>query len=79
LTEKLETLKLKRSEDRDKLREYEKAKLQIQQLQEFKSKAQELMSNLNKDLQQAKQDAKHIKDEFDAYKDEMSNHEQRIE
>ena len=32
LTEKLETLKLKRAEDRDKLREYEKSKLQIQQV-----------------------------------------------
>ncbi len=32
LEEKLETLKLKRAEDRDKLREYEKFKLQIQQV-----------------------------------------------
>ena len=32
LTEKLETLKLKRSEDREKLREFDKLKLQIQQV-----------------------------------------------
>ena len=32
LNEKLETLKIKRSEDREKLREYEKNKIQIQQV-----------------------------------------------
>ena len=32
LTEKLETLKLKRAEDRDKIREYDKQKIQIQQV-----------------------------------------------
>lgn len=79
LSEKLETLKSKRAEDRDKLREFEKFKIQIQQLQEFKTKAQELMSNLNKDLQQSKQEAKNARDEFDAYREEMSNHEQRLE
>ena len=32
LNEKLETLKIKRGEDREKLREYEKNKIQIQQV-----------------------------------------------
>ncbi len=32
LTEKLETLKLKRAEDREKLRELDKSKIQIQQV-----------------------------------------------
>ncbi len=32
LTEKVETLKMKRAEDREKLRELEKSKMQIQQV-----------------------------------------------
>lgn len=32
LNEKLETLKLKRAEDRDKLREFDKVKIQMQQV-----------------------------------------------
>ncbi len=101
LTEKLETLKLKRAEDRDKLREFDKLKIQQQQvsllifcsskfiyfyletcfsqLLEFKDKAQEKISDLNKELQAAKQDSKQLKDEFEAYKEEMANHEERIE
>ena len=35
LNEKLETLKIKRGEDREKLREYEKNKIQIQQVTIF--------------------------------------------
>ena len=38
-----------------------------------------MISGLNKDLDKAKQEAKQIKDHYEAYKDEMSNHEQRIE
>lgn len=38
LTEKLETLKLKRAEDREKLREFEKAKVQIQQVNRHRKK-----------------------------------------
>lgn len=72
-------MKVKRAEDRDKLREYEKSKLQIQQLQEFKLKAQQEISDLNKELVQAKQDAKTLKEQFDGYKEEMSEVETRIE
>jgi dynactin 1 len=79
LNEKLETLKLKRAEDREKLREIDKLKLQLQQLQEFKSKAQEAISGLNKEIQQAKIDAASLKEEYESYKDEMSSHETRLE
>ena len=37
------------------------------------------MSDLNKELQTAKDEAMKVKEEFVAYKEEMSNHEQRIE
>jgi dynactin 1 len=38
-----------------------------------------MISGLNKDLQQAKEEVKTITEAYAAYKEEMSNHEQRIE
>lgn len=54
LQEKLETLKIKRAEDKVKLKEYEKTKIQLQQLQEFKNKITESQADLQKQLAQAK-------------------------
>ncbi len=51
----------------------------ILKFQEFKTKAQQEISDLNRELMQAKHDAKLSKDQHDAYKEEMQNHEQRIE
>ena len=48
-------------------------------MQEFKAKAQENISSLNKQLQQAQLEAKTIKDEFDSYKEEMRDFESRLE
>lgn len=56
LTEKLETLKLRRAEDKEKLKEFEKLLLVNQQLQEFKTKIMDVHSQLQKDLQRAKQE-----------------------
>lgn len=79
LNEKLETLKIKRSEDRERIRESDKLKIQYQQLQEYKVQAQEMISQLNKDIQQIRQENKSIKEEYAAYRDEMSSFESRIE
>jgi dynactin 1 len=38
-----------------------------------------MISKLNKELQHSKEETKSIKEFFDAYKEEMSNHEQRLE
>ncbi|XP_060076603.1 dynactin subunit 1-like isoform X2 [Ylistrum balloti] len=73
LNEKLETLKIKRSEDKGKLKEFERAKLQMQQLQEYKSKIQETNKELQQQLANAKREARDIQDAFDQYKDEMSD------
>jgi len=54
LEEKLETLKMKRMEDKIKLKELEKHKIQLEQLQEWKSKMQEQQSELQKQLKEAK-------------------------
>lgn len=54
LEEKLETLRMKRSEDKAKLKEMEKHKIQLEQLQEWKSKMQEQQNDLQKQLKEAK-------------------------
>lgn len=54
LEEKLETLKVKRSEDKAKLKELEKHKIQLEQLQEWRSKMQEQQADLQKNLKEAK-------------------------
>nr|XP_022336647.1 dynactin subunit 1-like isoform X4 [Crassostrea virginica] len=79
LNEKLETLKIKRSEDKVKLKEFEKAKIQLQQLQEYKSKMQETQKDLQQQLQVAKKEAKDIQESFNNYKDEMSDLTETVE
>uniref|UniRef100_A0A3Q2Q047 Dynactin subunit 1 n=1 Tax=Fundulus heteroclitus TaxID=8078 RepID=A0A3Q2Q047_FUNHE len=54
LEEKLETLKMKRAEDKAKLKELEKHKIQLEQLQEWKTKMQEQQAELQKQLKEAK-------------------------
>lgn len=52
LQEKLETIMAKRSEDRDKIRDFEKAKLQVEQLLEYKARITENQADLQKQLAQ---------------------------
>lgn len=54
LEEKLETLRMKRMEDKVKLKELEKHKIQLEQLQEWKNKMQEQQAELQKQLKEAK-------------------------
>ena len=60
LEEKLETLKLKRQEDKTKLKEMEKLKIQLEELQRYKVKMQESNADLQKQLQSAKREAKDV-------------------
>lgn len=73
LNEKLETLKVKRAEDKNKLKEFEKVKIQLQQLLEYKSKMQEAHGDLNKQLQQAKKEAKDAVDDKERHAEEMAD------
>lgn len=41
LTDKVETLRVKRMQDKEKMKDFEKTKLQIEQLLEFKAKVME--------------------------------------
>ncbi|XP_063781459.1 dynactin subunit 1 isoform X3 [Pseudophryne corroboree] len=79
LEEKLETLKMKRAEDKAKLKELEKSKLQLEQLQEWKSKIQEQQTDLQRQLKEAKKDAKDALEAQERYMEEMADTADAIE
>ncbi|KAM8833691.1 dynactin subunit 1 isoform 2-T4 [Synchiropus picturatus] len=79
LDEKLETLKMKRTEDKAKLKELEKHKIQLEQLQEWKSKMQEQQAELQKQLKEAKREAKEAQEAKERYMEEMSDTADAIE
>ncbi|KAF7657119.1 hypothetical protein LDENG_00032000 [Lucifuga dentata] len=79
LEEKLETLKMKRTEDKAKLKELEKHKIQLEQLQEWKNKMQEQQAELQKQLKEAKKEAREAQEAKDRYMEEMSDTADAIE
>ncbi|XP_041073584.1 dynactin subunit 1-like isoform X3 [Polyodon spathula] len=79
LEEKLETLKMKRSEDKAKLKELEKYKIQLEQLQEWKSKMQEQQADVQKQLKEAKKEAREALEAKDRYMEEMADTADAIE
>uniref|UniRef100_A0A8C8S830 Dynactin subunit 1 n=1 Tax=Pelusios castaneus TaxID=367368 RepID=A0A8C8S830_9SAUR len=79
LEEKLETLKMKRNEDKAKLKELEKYKIQLEQVQEWKSKMQEQQADLQKRLKEAKKEAKDALEAKERYMEEMADTADAIE
>nr|XP_057933496.1 dynactin subunit 1 isoform X2 [Doryrhamphus excisus] len=79
LEEKLETLKMKRTEDKAKLKELEKHKIQLEQLQEWRTKMQEQQAELQKQLKEAKREAKEALEAKERYMEEMSDTADAIE
>uniref|UniRef100_A0A3P9B7B7 Dynactin subunit 1 n=1 Tax=Maylandia zebra TaxID=106582 RepID=A0A3P9B7B7_9CICH len=79
LEEKLETLKMKRTEDKAKLKELEKHKIQLEQLQEWKNKMQEQQAELQKQLKEAKKEAREAQEAKERYMEEMSDTADAIE
>lgn len=79
LEEKLETLKLKRQEDKAKLKELEKHKIQLEQLQEWKNKMQEQQNDLQRQLKEAKKEARDALEAKDRYMEEMADTADAIE
>uniref|UniRef100_A0A672LKE6 Dynactin subunit 1 n=1 Tax=Sinocyclocheilus grahami TaxID=75366 RepID=A0A672LKE6_SINGR len=79
LEEKLETLKMKRTEDKAKLKELEKHKIQLEQLQEWKSKMQEQQNELQKQLKEAKKEANEALEAKERYMEEMADTADAIE
>uniref|UniRef100_A0A8B9I1Y8 Dynactin subunit 1 n=1 Tax=Astyanax mexicanus TaxID=7994 RepID=A0A8B9I1Y8_ASTMX len=79
LEEKLETLRMKRAEDKAKLKELEKHKIQLEQLQEWKTKMQEQQNELQKQLKEAKKEAKEALEAKERYMEEMADTADAIE
>ncbi|XP_036429752.1 dynactin subunit 1 isoform X4 [Colossoma macropomum] len=79
LEEKLETLRMKRAEDKAKLKELEKHKIQLEQLHEWKSKMQEQQNELQKQLKEAKKEAKEALEAKERYMEEMADTADAIE
>ncbi|XP_067098767.1 dynactin subunit 1 isoform X2 [Osmerus mordax] len=79
LEEKLETLRMKRSEDKTKLKELEKSRIQLEQLQEWRSKMQEQQAELQKQLKEAKKEAKEALEAKEHYMEEMADTADAIE
>ncbi|XP_055613373.1 dynactin subunit 1 isoform X2 [Uranotaenia lowii] len=79
LVEKLETLKMRRTEDKERLREFDKLRTQYDQLVEFKSKIMEAHSSLQRDLQRAKQEAKDALEARDLHQEEMAELSENVE
>lgn len=79
LTEKLETLKQRRNEDKERFREYDKIKTQFEQMQEFKVRIMEAQSHLQRELQRARQETLDAIDEKNRHADEMSELSENVE
>lgn len=79
LSEKLETLKMRRSDDKERLRDFDKMKTQFDQLQEFKSKIMEAQSSLQRELQRAKQETKDAIEARDRHQEEMAELAENVE
>ena len=79
LEEKLETLLLKRAEDKAKLKEHEKLKIQFEQLQEFKKQMQNVQAELQSQLAIAKKEAKEAIDEKERHVEETRDLEEAAE
>lgn len=79
LEEKLETLKVKRAKDQEKIKDFEKIKIQHEQLMEFKSRIMESQSQLQKELQKAKHEAREAIEAKDKHADEMAELSETVE
>ncbi|CAH0730397.1 unnamed protein product, partial [Brenthis ino] len=79
LKEKLETLKVRRAEDREKLREFERVRLQLDQANEFKSKIMESQAQLQRDLQRAKQELREAQEALEQHNDETAELQEATE
>nr|CAD7426657.1 unnamed protein product [Timema monikensis] len=69
----------KRAQDKEKLKDYDKTKIQLDQLVEFKTKIMEYQSSLQKDLQRAKQEAKEAIEARNQHAEEMKEFEDTME
>ncbi|WKY04668.1 hypothetical protein Q1695_005576 [Nippostrongylus brasiliensis] len=79
LSEKLETLRMKRKEDHGKLVDYERSKIQLQALMELKSKMADQLLELQRQLQEARKEAVENREWREANQDELSSAAEQLE
>ncbi|XP_014207258.1 dynactin subunit 1-like isoform X2 [Copidosoma floridanum] len=79
LSERIEVLRVKRMQDKEKLKDFEKMKIQIEQLIEFKAKVMESQASLQRELQRARQETRDAHAAREQYQDEMSDLAETVE
>jgi len=79
LQEKIDTLKVKRLQDKERLKDFDKMKLQLEQLLEFKSRIMESQTSLQRELKRAKQEAREAVEARDTHADEMADLAETVE
>ena len=70
---------MKRLKDKEKLKDFDKMKLQLEQLLEFKSRIMESQTSLQRELQRAKQEAREAVEARDTHADEMADLAETVE
>ena len=66
--EKTEALVAKRRQDREALKDAERNRIQLQQLEEFKGRIMEQHNDLKKELREERKRREDLADEFDAFR-----------
>ncbi|XP_065071441.1 dynactin subunit 1-like [Rhopilema esculentum] len=79
LEEKLATLKQKRAEDKNKLKEVEKLKMQNQQLTEYKTRWQETQKELLHQLRTSQKEAREAREELAKHSDDSVDLQEAVE
>jgi dynactin 1 len=70
---------VKRLQDKEKLKDVDKMKLQMEQLLEFKSRIMESQTSLQRELQRAKQEAREAVEARDTHAEEMADLAETVE
>jgi len=79
MKEKYETIRLKRQEDRVKLKEAEKMRIQIDQLNEMKNRSSKQIQELSKQLREAKKAMEEAIEAKEKYMDDMTDYHENLE
>ncbi|GMT24377.1 hypothetical protein PFISCL1PPCAC_15674, partial [Pristionchus fissidentatus] len=79
LSEKLETLRMKRKEDREKLVEYERMKVQLHGLNEYKNRAHDVRLDLERKLREKEQEVDGLREWKESKSEELMNSNDQME
>nr|XP_018673000.1 dynactin subunit 1 isoform X2 [Ciona intestinalis] len=77
--EKYETIRIKRQEDRGKLKEYEKIRIQFQQLTDVKTRMSDQIQDQAKQIREIKKELQETVEDKARYVDEMSDVHETVE